>query len=204
MFQFDPATHRYTVGNKIVPSVTQVVHGVMPLGINDTWAMQRGTALHLACALDNQNRLDLATVHDEIRPKLDAWRRFRADFPRVIVANELPLFHEDYQYAGTPDVIFDDDGNSIVCDIKSSVWPQSFVQIGGYSLLWKHRLRKRTRCTGVIVELRDDAQYRAHWMREDQVRRYEQLFLNFLGVFNFVTTTRKDTDAASTVPASHD
>lgn len=78
---FDGETHTYTAGGRSVPSVTQVLKRVGL--IDDRWvdehALSRGRAVHAVIQYDLEGDLDEASIADEIRPYVDAWRRFRAE-----------------------------------------------------------------------------------------------------------------------------
>jgi hypothetical protein len=51
--QFDPHTHQYTLGDRVILSVTQRIQRAGLLGPAATWytpeSAARGTAVHLAC-----------------------------------------------------------------------------------------------------------------------------------------------------------
>lgn len=181
---FNEELHEYRIDGKIVPSATQVIGQVLPGFDAGDYYKQRGRALHLACELADANKLNWQTVHPEIEGKIRAWLKFRADWPKPILATEKKIGHSLYMFAGRIDRVCDDKDH-VVVDLKSTNTPQVKVQLGFYSLGWK-QLYPKTTTRGVSVELRNDGTYRALWLKADELRRHEQIALNCLGVYNFM------------------
>ena len=81
--QFDAATHTYRIGERIVPSVTQVIRDVLvpneyagiPAHVLDH-AAQRGRAVERMIELDLAGELDADTLHPELVPYWRAWQAF--------------------------------------------------------------------------------------------------------------------------------
>lgn len=128
MFRFDEPTHTYTLGEQVLPSVTQILKIV-----GDDFSMiapavleharMRGVAVHKCVQLDINDDLIEESVAPEIAGYLTAWRRFReegqiksADFGEP----ERPLFHPTLRFAGTPDVPLFFGGRWAVLDIKTA------------------------------------------------------------------------------------
>jgi hypothetical protein len=185
---FDSDLHRYTVGGVVLPSVTQVIESVLPSNFGpmtderEEWIKGRGTALHAACKLLSQGRLDWESVSPEIMGKALAWKRFLSDAPLEILGCELAMAHPLYRYCGMMDLVQYAPTASII-DIKSTISPQLIIQLGGYSLLWSSKNGKIRSAAG--VELRDDETYRCQWFDQREIRRGEQTFLAALTLFNF-------------------
>lgn len=124
--QFDPATHTYTVGGRVVPSVTQVLGPLVDLSKipRETLeiARQKGTAIHKMAELDARGDLDEDTLPEWMRPVLEQWRKFRADTRFEIIESEQQVYHQKYGYAGTFDLLGSMHGSKILSliDIKRS------------------------------------------------------------------------------------
>lgn len=106
---FDEPSHTYRFDGTILPSVTQVLQSWSPLSKIDrsmfAAAGQLGTEVHLATALDDQGELDPDSLSDEVRPYLEAWRKFKREHKFESVWIERPLYCAKYGFAGTPDRI---------------------------------------------------------------------------------------------------
>ncbi len=79
--QFDPVEHRYMRNGVIVPGVTEILQSV---GIIDTtWFTEesawRGSVIHKCCELDDLGDLDEASVVEEAKGYLEAWRLFKRE-----------------------------------------------------------------------------------------------------------------------------
>lgn len=192
-FQFDADTHTYRVDGSVLPSVTQIISSVLPGFQAGDWYLNRGRALHLACAHDDRGILIEESVHEEIAQRLKAWRKFKADTGALITMIEKPLWSAQYRFAGTVDRALTFNGKTLfgyrevpawtLCDLKSTISPQVVVQLGGYNLL----LREAGVAIGqgVAVELRDSGDYRCQWFDKAELRRGEQTFLAALTIHNF-------------------
>ncbi len=186
---FDPAEHAYRIDGVRVPSVTQVIRHVVPGFQADPYYLQRGTAIHHGCRLLDDGKLDWSSVAPEILPRIQAWEKFRHDWPAELVANEKPLGNPLLMFAGTLDRLFRWEGKLVLADIKSSFEPQSFLQLGGYANLVAGNSEVGQRVhRGVVVEVRDDGTYRAEWRDQGALRRAEQQFLACLTIYGFMKT----------------
>jgi len=110
---FDEEHHLFTVNGKVIPSVTTILKraGMTPdwSNIPDIeWYAQRGTYIHRATELWENGTLDEDTVDDEIRPYLEAYKRFRADYTVPVKGQEVRLWHPHYRYAGIIDMVTED------------------------------------------------------------------------------------------------
>lgn len=199
--EFNAEKHEYRIDGRIVPSVTEVIGAVLPGWQADSFYLSRGRAMHHACHLADEGRLDWDSVHPEIAGRVRAWQKFREDFPAKVVASETPIGHRIYGFAGTLDRVLESYGELIICDLKSSIAAQVRLQLAAYRMLWSyggpadapmiHPMIRRA----VAVELHDDA-YKTLWMRPDELLRCEKQFLACLSVFNFIQehNLRKDAE----------
>lgn len=180
---FDAALHQYRLGEREVPSVTQVIDAVLPGWHASEWHKLRGTAVHRACQLLDERRLEWSSVDPQIKGRLQAWTKFLADARASILGVEMQLGSVAFQFAGTLDRLLQIDGDVVLADIKGTIEPQVELQLGGYSLLCpKHKKPVRA----VAVQLGDDERYKTRWLPKRQLRLAENAFLATLTVFNFM------------------
>lgn len=145
VLQFDEADHVYTLGGRVLPSVTQIIAPLRPdLTMIPPDVLERkralGVAVHLACQLDDDDELDEDALDDELRPYLAGWRKFKADTGAVILMNEQRLHHPTLGYAGTLDRLAElrmHAGAPWLIDLKTSAdpLPSYGVQTAGYDAL---------------------------------------------------------------------
>ena len=141
MFRFDEPSHTYTLGEQVLPSVTQILKplsdfSMIPPAVLEH-ARARGVAVHRCVQLDINDDLVEESVAPEIAGYLVAWRQFREDCGITeadVGEPERPLFHPVLRYAGTPDVPLWINERWSVLDIKtadtwSPVWP---LQLAAY------------------------------------------------------------------------
>lgn len=168
VLQFDESTHTYRLDGQVVPSVTQLLKPIgpdfsqIPADVLER-KRQLGTAVHLACELDDDGDLDDDSLDPALVPYVAAWRKFKADTGAVVLVNEKQLAHEDLRYAGTVDRVVSVGREPWLVDLKTSADPHAAygVQLAGYEEL----LRKASRMqvdTRATVHLRDDGTFRLH------------------------------------------
>jgi hypothetical protein len=105
--EFDELNHTFTANGQTLPSVTQVLraNGMTPEFYTriDPWYLERGKLIHLATEYDDRGTLDEDTVDEVVRPYLDAYRTFRADYRGQITGIEKRMWHPQLGYAGIID-----------------------------------------------------------------------------------------------------
>jgi PD-(D/E)XK nuclease superfamily len=136
-FRFDPLEHRYFLGQRELPAVSRILDVGFPLDIADVRLMAAricGTAVHLACELDDLGELDEDKLVEELWPYLEAWRSFRKSSGFVPEAIECRLYHKSLFYAGTIDRIGRlRSGRQIIIDIKTGgKYARYRVQLAAY------------------------------------------------------------------------
>lgn len=163
---FDEATHTYRLDGVVIPSTTQVLSlaGLVDLSQIDparlAAASRRGSAVHLATEYDDLGDLDEASVTDEVRPYLAAWRRFRADAGFVPELIEHRVVHVGHRYAGTIDRVGVLKRRREIVDLKSgTTQPTHGLQLAAYDMALTDPDEPRGRMT---VQLRRDGTYRVH------------------------------------------
>lgn len=185
-FTFDEAKHEYRVNDRVIPSVTQIIGTVVPGWQADPWYLQRGTALHLACRLADERRLDYSTVDQEIRGRLAAWLEWQQATGTVDPVAIETGFACIEGFAGTLDRMYDmGPGGLTIVDIKSSIAPQVRLQLAAYAMLWNsHHVEKVQQA--VAVELRDDETFRTLWMNKRELALAGRQFIGALSIYNFM------------------
>lgn len=108
---FDEATHTYTLGGRVLRSVTQVIKdaGLGPdFSMVPEDALERkrriGIACHQACALWNERDLDESSVDPLCVGYVNAYKRFLVESGFVPTGWEQRLTDAELGFAGTPDV----------------------------------------------------------------------------------------------------
>ncbi len=170
--QFDEAAHVYRWDGIVVPSVTQILAPLNDFSMVNpallAYKRDLGTAVHRATELHDLGDLDEDSVHESIRPYLDAWMRFRREKPFRIVGLEHRVFHEVHRYAGTYDRLVELDGKLCIFDIKTgAMYPSYGPQTAAYKNAVEHQTGKRVQGR-YTVELRDDGTYRLHAMTDPE------------------------------------
>jgi len=130
--EFDEATHRYTLDGRRLVSVTECLKLVDDRWKMDPYYLQRGRFIHLACELYDRDELDEDTVDPQILPRLEAWKKFRADTGFVPDRIEEKFYHPVYLYAFKFDVHGPLNGSDVMIDRKSSPYRTDVLQGAAY------------------------------------------------------------------------
>ncbi len=159
--RFDEAGHRYTADGERVVSVTTLLAG---LGLVDgrffsDAAATRGTAVHAAIQMNDEDDLDESSLSPVVATRLGGWRRFREEtgyvplsdrFGARGVFSEVRMLSKRLRVAGTADSIGTMRGvvGLVLLDAKTGVPnPATALQTAGYSVLF-HEL------TGEVIARR--------------------------------------------------
>jgi hypothetical protein len=138
---FDEASHRYTSGDRVMASVTQILKSTFVFSdyrFSGPQYRMRGRAVHEACRLFDLGEYDEAGTHPEIRPYVRSF----AEFVKVTgfkgIVWELAMVNSVLGVAGTLDVIgrTRDSDELLLVDVKSGQCPKMVhVQIAAYEHL---------------------------------------------------------------------
>ena len=106
-FRFVDESHTYFLGERKLPSITGIIKAC---GYSDpTYYTQesrdRGSHVHLAIKFLNKETLDWSTVIDRYIGYVIAYEKFVRDWNLKLTMFELPLYHPDLLFAGTPDLV---------------------------------------------------------------------------------------------------
>lgn len=157
--EFNPETHEYYVAGERKDSVTKILscEGFINAQWYSEYGRDRGSAVHLACHLDDTDDLIEESVDPAIAGYLAAWRKFKAETGCLINESEIPQYNPTFEYCGTPDrdaLLF---GKLSVIDIKTGQpEPWHPFQTAAYAL-FKASPRKR-----YSVQLFEDGKYKLH------------------------------------------
>lgn len=172
MLQFDDAAHRYTVDGVAVPGVTSVLswlsgYDKVPGGYLEPAAF-RGTWVHRATELVDEDDLDWSTVPAEFKPYIDAWSLFKQRTGFVPDLSEERVFSKRHWYAGMLDragsfeIL---DARPCVLDIKTTavLHPVVALQTAAYQAALPPAIAKRYKGPRCTVQLRKDGTFRLEW-----------------------------------------
>ena len=133
---FRAEDHTYWLGEQRLPSVTEILDGlgfISPFSKNEERA-HVGRLVHQMLALYEAGELDEDNLDPQLAVYLGRWKKMRHHaIPQHI---EQPMYHADYGFAGTPDLVATTGKVILIVDFKTggtTAWHG--LQIGGYALL---------------------------------------------------------------------
>lgn len=168
MLEFRASDHTYWLGSRRLPSVSEVIaplspfaNGSIPSRHLDA-ARLRGSAVHLACQLDDERDLEEASLDPWLQPYVVAWRDFRRLWVGELLAIERPLADATRGFAGTPDRIARSrEGRLVVVDIKTGdSAPVHAIQLAAYAELARAEFEAGARrVQRLVVRLMPDGKF---------------------------------------------
>ena len=174
--KFEKETHIYTVNNKTIPSVSEIVQDVVGLPyIADEWYLQRGNAIHKALALYLQGKLNENSVDERIRQYVENGKKAIKDLSLVPTLVEVSLYHKTLNFAGTPDLLSD----TILVDYKTNHSGNTPIQLGGYILLLEDNKMNVKKAYEISLE------GQTYSLVEYKVSRCKSLFISVLNIYNW-------------------
>lgn len=193
--------HKYFVDGRRVVGVTEAI-GLSGCGpdfscVNPElleWKSKLGTAVHLACRLHDEGKLDDASVDENVRPYLKAWQDFRNKVGVADLLRETPIFKSAHEFCGTPDrIVLWQNRCHAVLEIKTvtGVDDATGLQMAGYEILARQHfaLSAFKPINRLVVQLRPDGKWSIHTFTDTNDR---QAFLNCLGVAQWKLTHREN------------
>lgn len=132
LFNADLHEYRLPLDGRVVPNVTTILRATgmstdfaalagisATLGDRIDFRRALGTAAHADCHALDDGDLDVATVHPDVWPYVQAWASFKTNTGLVPMARERRVFHPALFYCGTLDGIFLlPNGRRVLGDIK--------------------------------------------------------------------------------------
>ncbi len=106
-FRFVEESHTYFLGDKVLPGITGILKScgyVDPTYYTED-ARNRGSHVHLAIKFLNKQTLDWGSVIDRYIGYVIAYEKFVRDWNLKIRFFEVPLYHPDLLFGGTPDLV---------------------------------------------------------------------------------------------------
>jgi hypothetical protein len=108
---FDALLHEYRVDGRRVSHITGILDaaGMVPdysriPPATLAYARDRGAHVDVCCDLLDDGDLDWTSVHPECLPYVQAWQKFKDRERFVPIVSQGVLYHQELDYAGTPDV----------------------------------------------------------------------------------------------------
>lgn len=145
--QFDAESHTYTVGGKVLDSVTQILKPLSAAEYRGVSAdvldraAQLGKAVHAVIELDNKRVLDVDALDPLLVPYYGHWRQFLAQSGFKPLLSEEKLHSLRYGYAGALDLFGTLNGEAALIDAKRTVKVPRLAgpQTAGYEILLRER-----------------------------------------------------------------
>ena len=146
---FDFENHIYRWNGEIVPSVTQLLSEFKLIDFSgvprDRLEFKRslGVAVHYAIELLEQDNLDEESLSDEIKPYVNAYKRFREVTGFEPRATENRLYSKKWRFAGTLDQqgihVTKIGGEEAIIDYKCTwkLYASCGPQLQGYKILFE-------------------------------------------------------------------
>ena len=178
---FDRDTHTYTIGGKVLPSVTNIIasdpslysFGAVRPDILEA-AAEKGSDIHDYLHLWEVGDSEEGSHYEPFEPYRKQWLRFVVEGVREVMTgaidtmSEEPLCHTGHGFAGTPDRVYYNDKEITIVDIKTGGETKAHrIQPAAYAILALRQLRPTApRFDGVrrvAVYLSADKPYKAVW-----------------------------------------
>lgn len=173
---FDRDTHTYCLDGHVIPHVTQVTDTLCSYAGVPWDVLERkreiGEAVHYATELDDAGDLDDASLPDEIRGYVEAWRKFKRETGFIVGVAEMRVHSTRFRFAGTLDRIGTFEQLKHVkptmrclIDLKTTyailpaVGPQTAAYAQAYNETFPDGARINKRCA---VQLKTDGTYNLH------------------------------------------
>jgi hypothetical protein len=128
--RFDAGSHTYTLGEKQLPSVTQILKPLTDFSGVPAEVLERaknwGTAVHKMIELDLSERLNTRTLDAALDPVYSSWLECKPEVLHLMggeIQSEVTLFNKALGYAGTADLV----GKDAVLDIKTGLLDLKYV-----------------------------------------------------------------------------
>lgn len=180
---FIASTHRYYLGERELPSVTAVLKEAGL--VDDRWfteeARLRGTYVHLACHLIDDDDLAPDSLDPALDPYIAAYTRFLELTKPEWVYVEHRICDVAQGYAGTLDRAgtFTINGHKTLIDIKSGSVPP---WVGPQTAAYRRCLPEPHTWKRAALQLKADGSFTLHELTD---RRDEAVFLAALTVVQF-------------------
>jgi len=110
-FHYDDPSHTYWLDGREIPGFSRILQDVGVVDLSSIppkvleKARERGHKVHLACQYVDENRMDWASLDEELLGRVTAWIKFCSDyqFKPAMCGIEVPTYHKQFLYGITPD-----------------------------------------------------------------------------------------------------
>ena len=179
--EFDEATHTYRVKGKPEAGVTTVFRSC-GIGVNSFWTdggREFGKAVHLAIHYWAQGDLDESSLDESLKPRLDAYIKFRMEMDFTHDIAEQPLYRESPTYCGTIDQA--QFGRAVI-DLKCGAHgPEHALQLAAYAFMLPNpHLYERW-----AVHLMDTGKYSLRVFPKQELQSDFAVFQSALNTYNW-------------------
>jgi len=173
-FTFDPVTHTYREGDRVIPSVTQILEGNGLIDLDgipgSTLEAKRelGQSVHAACHYLDENDFDYSTMRPEWAPYLDGYLKFSEEVgftpdPEWIEKSGVHAFN-GMKFGFTVDRVgrISTIKQRCVLDLKTAYSPSPSwkLQLAAYAMVVP--VKPGEVLSRVAVQLKPDGSYKAH------------------------------------------
>lgn len=172
MLHFDPERHTYSLDGVNLPSVTTILKRCFDFSKIDPAVLaakgELGTAVHIACELDDTNDLVEESVHAKVRPYLEGYRLFKRHKLTNVIATEQVVHNGLHGYAGKFDLLTEFDGARWLVDWKTPLHISRAVglQTAAYVAALPADLAAGQRIKRAALQLKVDGTYQLHEFKD--------------------------------------
>ena len=172
--------HIYRIDETVVPGVNEVLQavGLVNTDFIPNGHAERGKAIHKACALIAEDRIDWDSVPEDYMEYINNYWEWMDKYNPIIISVEKMLYHSLLAYAGTLDLVVEIDGDTWVIDLKTgSKMKQYPLQLTAYGLLLQDHIDSKfpPRIGCLYIKNKTDhveVEYDDTWMAALKVYRY--------------------------------
>jgi hypothetical protein len=182
MLKLDPLTHTYTLDGKRLPGVTEIIGRVIPRKFYASeFDLNKGSMVHRAAALSLTGDLDMDTVDDRIRGRVESTIKAVSQFNWQPFSVEQFMAHS-LGFAGTPDLITQ---CGTLADWKGTIEACAEIQLGFYSLLCReNKINVKKLCA---VKVQDSGEYKVEFYQQ---RRAEGLAMACFSMYGWMVKNK--------------
>ena len=168
---FDPEKHHYFYQGLRVPNVTSLLkdYGLIDFtGVPEDrleYKSALGSAVHYAAFLFDQGNLDEESLHPDIVPYFQGYKKFREITGFEPRYSELKLYSKKWRFAGTLDLQgpfeWKEQEVESIIDIKCSweLYPSNGPQIAAYKLAFEEMFRSIKIKARFVLQLKPNGNY---------------------------------------------
>lgn len=116
-----------------------------------------------------------------------SWKKWEEEWcPEQFVHSELELVSEEYEFAGTVDIICKKNNELYILDNKTSnsLHMEMIIQLGAYKLLYEENYPEKINHCGIIKIQKDKINYKLNIISNKAIKAGQKIFLNALEIYN--------------------